>query len=285
MKTVLVTGASGLLGGHVLKYLKELDVHIISSIMPVEQGIYVPKYGEDVILNEDIFSGNISHIDVVINCAFARSNDAKQLAEAFDFTTKLIMGLKKAEVGGVINISSQGVYKRLPVGQLSTESSPIEPIDLYSMSKYAVEKMFSVSGISHVTNVRLASLNMKQRFLFAFVKSAKEEGKIFLNSPRVYASILDVEDAAKALTMLAMNPSSTWKPVYNLSIGKQYSLKEYAKCVQKVGNKLGYQVEVVVTDSGNESAAGTDITLLCKDTGWMPKVTNEMMVEELFSYS
>lgn len=283
MKTVLVTGASGLLGGHVLKYLKEKDVHIISSIMPSEQGVYVHRYGEDVILNDDVFSGNIPHIDVVINCAFARSNDAKQLAEAFDFTTKLIAGFKKAEVGGVINISSQGVYKRLPAGQLSSEDSPVEPIDLYSMSKYAVEKMFILSGIPHITNVRLASLNMKQRFLYAFVKSAKEEGKIYLNSPRVYASILDVEDAAEALVLLAMTPSDIWEPVYNLSIGKQYSLEEYAQCVQKVGTKLGYSVEVVVSDNGNESSAGTDITLLSRDTGWSPKVTNEMMVEKLYN--
>lgn len=282
MKTVLVTGASGLLGGSVVKCLLEKDIRVISSIMSIEQSTYSPKPNEQIVLNDDVFTGNLPHVDVVINCAFARSNNAEQLASAFDFTTQLIEGFRKADVDGVINISSQGVYKRLPVGQLSREDSPIEPIDIYSMSKYAVEKMFLLSGINHVTNVRLASLNMKQRFLYHFVRSAKEEGVIHLDSPRVYASILDVEDAATALTALASMPSSSWKNTYNLSIGAQYSLEDYAQTVKQVGERLGYKIEIIVNDNGNVSTAGSDVTRLVSDSGWKPVVTNEKMIEKLF---
>ena len=282
MKTVLVTGASGLLGRSVVKHLLKGGFHVISSIMPIEQATYIPNPGEQVVLNDDVFAGNLPHIDVVINCAFARSNNAEQLASAFDFTTKLIEGFRKADIDGVINISSQGVYKRLPVGQLPREDSPIEPIDTYSMSKYAVEKMFILSGIKHVTSVRLASLNMKQRFLYHFVKSAKEEGLIHLDSPRVYASILDVEDAAAALVALASVPASQWKDAYNLSIGTQYSLEEYALAVKAVGEQLGYKIEIVVNDNGNESTAGTDISQLTADTGWKPMITKEQMIEQLY---
>lgn len=282
MKTVLVTGASGLLGSNVVKHLLSKDFQVISSIMPIEQSTYVPKPNEKIVLNDDVFAGNLPHIDVVINCAFARSNNAEQLASAFDFTTLLIEGFRKADIEGVINISSQGVYKRLPVGQLSREDSPIEPIDTYSMSKYAAEKMFFLSGLKHVTNVRLASLNMKQRFLYHFVRSAKEEGVIHLDSPRVYASILDVDDAAAALTALAAVPSSSWKSIYNLSIGTQYSLQQYAETVKAVGEKLGYDIEIVTNDNGNESTAGSDISQLVADTGWKPSVNNEMMVKKMF---
>ena len=283
MKTVLVTGASGLLGSNVVKHLLAKDFQVISSIMPIEKSAYVPKPNEKIVLNDDVFAGNLPHIDVVINCAFSRSNNAEQLASAFDFTTQLIEGFKKTDIDGVINISSQGVYKRLPVGQLSREDSPIEPIDTYSMSKYAAEKMFLLSGLKHVTSVRLASLNMKQRFLYHFVRSAKEEGIIHLDSPRVYASILDVEDAAAALTALASIPASTLKSVYNLSIGAQYSLKEYAETVKSVGEKLGYKIDIITNDNGNESTSGTDISRLVTDTGWNPKINNVMMIKELFN--
>lgn len=282
MRTVLVTGASGLLGSNVVKHLLQNGFQVISSIMPIEQATYIPKPNEKVVLNDDVFAGNLPHIDVVINCAFARSNNAEQLASAFDFTTRLIEGFRKVDIEGVINISSQGVYKRLPVGQLSREDSPIEPIDTYSMSKYAAEKMFLLSGLKHVTNVRLASLNMKQRFLYHFVRSAKDEGVIHLDSPHVYASILDVEDAAAALTALAAVQASNWKSVYNLSIGTQYSLQQYAETVKAVGEKLGYKIEIIINDNGNESTAGSDISQLVTDSGWKPMVTNEMMIEELF---
>lgn len=283
MKTVLVTGASGLLGSHVVVHLLHKGFNVISSIMKIEEPTYIPKSGEIVVFNDDVFEGRLPHIDVVINCAFARSNNPEHLASAFDFTTHLLSGLRKANVDGIINISSQGVYKRLPVGQLSTEESPIEPVDIYSMSKYATEKMCQLSGIEHVTSVRLASLNMKQRFLYHFVRSAKEEGKIYLNSPKVYASILDVEDAAEALTCLAVIPQVQWRPIYNLSIGAQYSLEEYALVVQSVGKELGYDIEIEVNDNGNSSTAGTDISALKVDTGWQPIVTNIMMVKQLFS--
>lgn len=282
MKTVLVTGASGLLGRSVVKHLLGKDFQVISSIMPIEQSTYTPNPKERVVLNDDVFVGNLPHIDAVINCAFARSNNAEQLASAFDFTTQLIEGFRKADIDGVINISSQGIYKRLPVGQLSREDSPIEPIDTYSMSKYAAEKMFLLSGLK-VSNVRLASLNMKQRFLYHFVRSAKEEGIIHLDSPRVYASILDVEDAAAALTALASIPAAKLKSVYNLSIGAQYSLKQYAEIVKNVGEKLGYKIVINIKDNGNESTAGTDNSQLVSDTGWKPVITNEMMIEKMFN--
>ena len=272
-----------MLGGCVVKHLLEKNVQVISSIMPIEQTTYHARGNEIVVLNGDTFEGRLPHVDVVINCAFARSNDAEQLASAFDFTTKLIEGFRRAKVESLINVSSQGVYKRLPAGQLSREDSPIEPIDLYSMSKYAAEKMFVLSGIKKVTNVRLASLNMKQRFLYRFVKSAKEEGVIHLDSPRVYASLLDVDDAAEALVALALIPNNARRDVYNLSIGTQYSLADFAEVVKKVGMELGYKIEIIENDNGNCSAAGTDISSITTDTGWEPRINNEMMVKQLYN--
>lgn len=283
MKTVLVTGASGFLGSHLVNNLLLKGMRVISAIMPCEVDTYVEKEGEQVVLNDAVFAGALPPLDVVVNCAFARSNAADQLASAFDYTAALIAGLKKVKVGGLINISSQGVYKRLPVGELAKEDAPIEPVDLYSMSKYAAEKMFLLSGIGCVTNVRLASLSMKQRFLYAFVRSARESGVINLNSPHVYASLLDVEDAAEALAALACLPPSRWKDVYNLSIGAQFSLAEFAEAVKRVGERKGLKIEIVTNDNGAAGTAGTDISRLTADTGWTPKVTNEMMIDKLFS--
>ena len=282
MKTVLVTGASGMLGRRVVNHLLAKDFQVISSIMPTEQDLYQASLNEEVVLNDVVFAGALPHIDVVVNCAFARSNDAAQLASAVDFTTNLIKGFRKANVDSIINISSQGVYQRLPVGQLSREDSPIEPIDLYSMSKYTTEKLFILSGIEHITNVRLASLNMKQRFLYRFVKSAKEEGVIHLDSPRVYASLLDVEDAAEALAALVAIPNEVRKEVYNLSIGDQFSLADYAEAVRIVGTELGYKIVIDIRDNGNESTAGSDISLIKTDCDWRPMVSNEMMIRKLF---
>lgn len=284
MKNILVTGASGLLGSHVVKHLMDKQCHVIVSILPEEKSTYVPLKGVEVIVNDDIFSGNLPHISTVINCAFARSNQAQDLALAIDFTQKLIDGFKSSHVDSIINISSQGVYKRLPIGELSTEESPIEPIDLYSMAKYAVEKMFQTSGLKNVTNVRLASINMKQRFLYHFVQKAKNKETITINSPKQYGSLLDVEDAAEALARLALLLENDRKPIYNLGTGNQTSLIEFAELVNKVGKRFDAQAMIDIQDNGTTNTAGVDISLISNDCNWTPIITNEQMIENFFLF-
>lgn len=283
MKTVLVTGASGMLGSHIVKELIGRDATVYAAIMPVEKETYKSLDGVKVVLNDDIFAGNLPHIDVVINCAFSRSNVPAELASGLEFTTALIKGFEKCDIDGIINVSSQGVYKRLPVGELSDESSPIEPIDTYSMAKFAAERMFELAKIRHYTNVRLASICMKQRFLYKFVDCARSGRSISLNSPGVYASLLHVKDAVRGLVALALTPVEDWKHVYNLGTGTQHSLAEYAEAVIHVAAKRGLKADVVIEDNGASGTAGVCIDRLCKDTGWKPEIGMDEMIDELFN--
>lgn len=284
MKTILVTGASGLLGGNIVRQLVSTDNKVIAAIMPIEKATYQPMEGVEVVLNDDIFNANLPHVDSVINCAFARSNNAVDLANGLDFTRRLIKGFELSDIDGIINISSQGVYKRLPMGEFCKEDSPIDPMDLYSMAKYSVEKMFEIAKLKNYTNVRLASINMRQRFLYKFVECVKTGKPISLNSPNVYASLLDVKDAAAALIALALTPADEWAHIYNLGTGKQHSLGEYAEIVKAVGVKLGYDAQIEINDNGNTATAGMDSTLLQNATSWHPVFTNSMMVEEMFGW-
>lgn len=285
MRTILVTGASGFLGHHLVKeLLKETDIEVIAiggrpedKANPLPENARLSFYSLD-----NFFSDQFDNIDTVINCAFARSNDAALLAQAFDFTEKLIKRLEEFKVGSVINLSSQGVYKRLPKGELSTEDSPIEPIDLYSMAKYATEKLFSVSSIPYVTNIRLASLMMPQRFLYFFVEKAKAGVPFNVTAPNQYAALLDVRDAASGLVAIALRSLEQRAPTYNLGIGCQYSLLEYAESVKTIGKRLGYDVSFEVVDNETIVCAGMDCSCLMTDTGWKPQIFKDEMITHLF---
>lgn len=285
MRRILVTGASGFLGHHVVKELLSIaGVEVIAiGGRPEDKANPLPENERLSFYTLDrLFINQYDNIDTVINCAFARSNDAALLAQAFDFTEKLIRRLEEFKVGSVINLSSQGVYKRLPKGELLTESSPIEPIDLYSMSKYATEKLFSISSIPYVTNIRLASLMMPQRFLSFFIKKAMEGEPFTVTAPNQYAALLDVKDAASGLAAVAMMPLDKRAKVYNLGIGTQYSLLDYAKCVKEVGDMLGYNVVFEVANNKSESNSGMDCSKMMEDSGWRPKITTKQMVAEFF---
>ena len=285
MRRILVTGASGFLGHFVVRELlkyPEFDVLAIGG-RPEDKVNPLPESPRLRFFTLDkLFSDDFPGIETVINCAFARSNDARLLAEAVDFTTKAIGRFEHFGVESVINISTQGVYERLPHGLLSSEESPIEPIDLYSMVKYAVEGMFRVSAIPHTTNVRLASLMMPQRFLYFFVKKAKAGEAFTVTAPNQYAALLDVTDAASGLVSIARLPSKQRASIYNLGIGRQYSLLEYAESVQVGGVQRGYHVSYDIADNGTTVCAGMGCSRLMNDTGWSPSILKDEMIEGLF---
>lgn len=285
MKTVLVTGASGFLGHHLVKeLLKQDDTKVIAILgRPEDKANALPDNPNlQTYPLESFYNEAFGPIDTVVNCAFARSNDAGLLAAAFDFTEKAIKRLEELGVESVINISSQGVYKRLGIGELSKEDSPIEPIDLYSMAKYATEKMFSLSSIPHVTNVRLASILMPQRFLYFFVNKAKAGEHFTVTAPNQYAALLDVTDAAKGLAAIVRLVPEKRADVYNLGIGTQYSLLEYAEKVKSIGDSLGYIVSFNVADNGTVVCAGMDCTRIMHDCSWQPAISAERMIRNLF---
>ena len=284
MKTVLVTGSTGFLGFHLIKeLLKHDELHIIAiGGRPEDKAnLLLDHPNLQFYPLSSLFEKCFSDIDTVINCAFARSNDAKQLAEALDFTEKAIKRFEELRVKSVINISSQGVYQRLDVGKLSKEDSPIQPIDLYSLAKYACEKLFIISSIPFVTNVRLASLYMPQRFLHFFIQKAIVGESFTLTAPNQYAALLDVTDAASGLAAIALLPPEKRADAYNLGIGTQYSLLEYAESVRRIGANFGYDVKFDVSDNGTTVCAGMDCSKLMKDTGWSPTIFKDEMITNL----
>lgn len=286
MKRVLVTGASGFLGSALIKaFISKTDLELIAVTdhpNRIESLLEKAPSQLSIISNEQMFSGKML-VDSVINCAFARSNDPSQLAGALDYTSRLVSYVKANGVNDLVNISSQGVYKRKPFGVLSKETDEILPIDLYSMCKYATEQITrcGMQG-GFCTNIRLSSLNMDGRFLGKFVDAAIKNNSICLTAPTMCASLLDVSDAVDALVRITCMPKEKRSHIYNLGTGYQMTLLDYAEAIKAVGNELGYSVCIEITAQNDAPHSGMDCSLLFQDINWEPSVTVEQMVKNLF---
>lgn len=126
---------------------------------------------------------------------------------------------------------------------------------------------------------------MPQRFLYFFVQKALHGEPFTVTAPCQYAALMDVDDAAKGLADIVAIESEKRAVTYNLGIGIQYSLLQYAESVKKIGESFGYKVEFDVADNGKEICAGMDCSRLMNDTGWSPRVLKDEMISKLFMSS
>lgn len=286
MRNILITGASGFLGHHIVEVLLEQGGYRIIAILgrPEDKANAMPEDPNlEVLPCTALFTESFKNIDTVINCAFARSNDYGLLASALEFTSRLIVKLRKDNVKSVINISSQGVYKRLDVGELATESSPIEPMDTYALGKYSTEQMFLSGNLQNVTNVRLASINMPMRFLGFFVQKMKKGEPINITTPKQPAALIDVRDAAKAIAAIVALEADKRFVTYNVGIGTQMTILDYANEVIQFGETLGYKTLINVEENDKCNGAGMDCSRLMAQCGWKPLFCAKDMIADFFN--
>lgn len=285
-KTILVTGASGFLGSHLIaKMLDRGDTKVIAILgRPEDKGNYLPQ-GDKIKIYpfSGLFTTDFGHIDTLIHTAFSRGDNLQGLTSSIEMTEKVIELVNNQNIDSLLNISSQGVYKGLKPGEKVDENGTVEPDTAYGLAKWAVENMLKIGCKKHYTNIRMASLSANARFLDFFVKSVIEHREITITAPHQYASIMDVSDAVNGILALNNLPLSERNHTYNLGPGTQYSILDYAESANNIGREFGFSpVNLIIDDNGKESAICMDCSRLMQQTGWCPNVLKEEMIFNLF---
>lgn len=293
--SILLTGASGFLGTEILKQLMTFStkpVIVISSEYSLLKNQYSIKNKLACYNYDDLFNQRIpwDNIEVVINCAFARSNQGPLLAKSLDFTNILLQESHINKVKGFINISSQSLYgaPHLPPWD---ENSPVTVSSLYAMAKYATEKITEIAfkgNNNQHTNIRLSSLSgpgFDARLSSKFVQAALKGEPIIIKGGEQVISYMDVRDAAYGLIRLATLDTKVWKPLYNFGSPWSYTILDVAMAVKKIAaSYTNKNVDIVVEDKETIHVSGINSELFYKDTNWKPKYNIEDMIYSLFDY-
>lgn len=283
---VLVTGASGYLGSNLIaSLLKKRGIEVLAILgRPEDKTNQFPRgKGITVYPCSELFSTNFGHVDVFIHTAFSRGENLPGLTASIELARRVIELVNKQNIDSLINISTQGLYQGLKLGEKVAEDGIICPDTAYGLAKWAVENMLKIGCKKHYTNIRMASLSANARFLDFFVDSVIAQKEITITAPRQYASIMDVSDAVEGITSVIDLPLHERDEVYNLGPGTQLSILGYAQSANEVGGLFGYApTKIKVEDSGKEFSICMDCTRLKEHTQWEPKVTNKQMIWNLF---
>ena len=286
MKTILITGASGFLGHHLVKKFVERGDNRIIAVLgrPEDKANSLPQSDLVTVLPcSALFETDFGHVDTLIHTAFSRGENLQGLTDSIQLTEKVIELVNTQNIDSIINISSQGIYSGLKPGEKVREDGHIGPNTSYGLAKWAVENMLQLGCKKKYTNIRMASLSSNARFLDFFVDCVIQEKEITVTAPRQYASIMDVSDAVEGIVSVEKLSIEERKTVYNLGPEKQYSILEYANSANQIGQEFGLKpIPVAVNDNGKEFAICMDCSTLKNQTKWESKISKDDMLRILF---
>lgn len=250
MKNILITGATGFVGKHVVNALADTDTKIRAvARRPKESGQIRQKGIDEVIETNDLFAENenwwadvCKDIDIIIHLAwYAEPGKYLQSSKNIDCLSGTLQLAKGAVLAGVKRFLGIGTCFEydLSDGLLSTDT-PLKPLTPYAGAKVATysalsqylpeEKMEFLWG-------RLFYLygeGEDERRLVPFIKSRLSEGKVAdLTSGNQIRDFLDVRDAAKMIAELALGNE---QGAINICSGEPITVRQLA---EKIADEYG----------------------------------------------
>ena len=315
---VLVTGAGGMVGSHLVEMLHEqgdmvigtyykptTDIREISQdIRMIECDVRYPSSVERIIM--DFMPDKIFHlaaqsyptvswdrpyetIDTNINGTIAVFEAVKKVRKAADknYDPMVVVACSSAEYGETLNkLSGDKVYVK--------ETEPLLPLHPYGVSKVGQDLIsFQYFMNDHIRCIRARIFNstgtrktndVTSDFTYRAVQALKTGNyEIRVGNLNTKRAIMDQRDLNKALMLLA--DKGIAGEVYNISSEHIYEMKEIFSIIEK---KIGVALTPVVDQSllrpTDEKIIVGDITKLKRDTGWKQSITIEQTITDMLEY-
>jgi GDP-4-dehydro-6-deoxy-D-mannose reductase len=314
-KTVLVTGACGMVGSHLAEYYYNKGVGVIGT-----------KWTKPTIDIEDI----ADRIDL-IECDVRNADHVQEIIETYkpeliyhlaaqSFPT--VSWLKPAETmdinaNGTINVFEAilHVRKSLPHydpmvvvacssaqygSSLTPENTPIKedviflPLHPYGVSKVAQDLLSYQYFVNNkIRSIRARIFNTTgvrkiQDVVSEFTRRAVqlEKGLITeftVGNLKSQRAIADVRDLIDALVLLAEKGKAG--DAYNISGNKVYEISEVITHIENYLNiKIPYRVDSSLLRSTDEPVIYGDSAKMIADTGWCQTIPLEKTIQDMIDY-
>lgn len=267
---IVITGASGFLGHHLLKRLSNLGVDHIGLSRSSQPGlVHVNDY-------KDTPNG-----DVLVH--LGETNDrglVNKLSSVYEKRAISVLGeLIKKGYQKIIYASSSVLYGEAYTSPCKV-SDDVFIVDTYTRVKRRSEEAVLASGgvVARLSNLYGPGMS-DSNVLSAILRQLKENGPVRLLNTLPVRDFLWVEDAADALVAMIYSDVSG---IYNVGSGLGTSIAELA---HEVIVSAGQETREVVPSSAGakKTSLVLDISQTTSDLNWYPKMVLKKGVQNLVS--
>lgn len=315
---ILVTGAGGMVGSHMVEFLYNSGHNVIGTWhknkINVEQ-ITLPirfvqcdiRYGygiEELIMDnlpEQIYhlaaqsyptvswASPAETIDVNINGTIAVYEAIKKARKYVkpDYDPIVVVACSSAEYGETLNmLADTEVYVQ--------ETAALQPLHPYGVSKVGQDLIaFQYFMNDHIRCIRARIFNSTgtrkvNDVTSDFTKRAVEAERSGVWELRVgnlntRRAIMDQRDLVNGLVLLADKGKAG--DVYNLSSEYIYQMKDIVTMIEKqVGHEFKINIDNALLRPTDEKIIVGDVTKLKRDTGWKQNILMEQTIADMLDY-
>lgn len=306
-KQIIITGGLGFIGQHLVKRLiKEKFYPIIIddlSVGKLENLKTLPK-SKYTFIKCDITKGKkleqkltnfkpetIIHLAAVHFIPYCNENPLRAvLVNTFGTQVLLNIALKK-KIKNFLFASSGAVYK--PSLHSHTEKDPLEPVDIYGVSKKLAEEI--IQFYSKTTNLKFIILRLfniyglndsNLHIIPLFLSQLKKSNEIRVGRLDTFRDYIYINDVIEALIKILRSSKRFNNSVYNIGAGKKYSGYSLIKIISKITKKkiLTYKDQYLIRKIDRKVLL-SDTTKFSRTYFWSPKYNIYQGLKELINLS
>lgn len=243
-KTVLITGATGFIGGRLLELLAEnSSAKIKVLIRDYGKAMRIGRYAIDFIkgdvTDQSSISQAMSGCDVVLHCAYGnKGSEESRNAVNVSGTTNLLQAAKENGVQAFVFLSTMSVYGICKSKELN-ESCAANPNanDTYAVSKYEAEEAvidFAVKNNFHATVLQPTAVYgpWSPSYVMRPILQLKQFKFPLINGGAGICNAVYVDDLCQAILLAASNKAAQAQK-YLINGREHYTWKEYYESLGK----------------------------------------------------
>ena len=314
MKKVLITGATGFAGSHLLRYLTALGGYelfgtyltdnSLNNVSDISQKINFEKL--DLSLQDKIENlifkikpDHIFHLAALASSAKSFENPKETLVSNIETELNILEGVKKAGLYNtrILIVSSAEIYGRVNNSDNSlNEETPFNPTSSYAVSKIAQDYL----GLQYFLTYSLKTVRVRpfnhigpgqgSGFVvadFAAKIAQIEKGEIEpilkVGNLETSRDFTDVRDMVRAYELLIKKGEPG--EVYNIGSGVSYKISDILeKLVALSKVKIEVKVDKTLLRPVDNPKLICDYSKMGKITNWKPEIAIEKTLKDTLDY-